>query len=120
MIELHSSEKKYLEYFAKELLEHLFPERYSNIQCSDHPDLLMGNNYGIEVTWAMFGNQGQANGILTHVKGQAIEKIDPRYSRTMDRIQAGFITTADGIIRGYYPSGNGTYVEYQELIKVIE
>ena len=116
MAELHNAEKKYLECFAKELLEHLYPKRYSNIQCSDRPDLLMGNHYGIEVTWAMFDNQGQANGILEHVTGQAIEKIDTRYIQTMARIQTEFITTSDGIIHGYYPRESGNYVKYQELI----
>lgn len=50
----HDSEKAYLEHYAKELLESLFPTRYAGLQHSECPDLLMGDDYGIEVTWAMY------------------------------------------------------------------
>ena len=66
----HSSGKLYLEYYAKELLEHLFPDQYKNIHKDESPDLRMNDDYGIEVTWAMFENQGQTNGVLNHIKGK--------------------------------------------------
>ena len=60
----HDAAKDYLEYYAKMLLESLMPDKYHGIRPWESPDLLMSDNYGIEVTWAMFDNQGRANGLL--------------------------------------------------------
>ena len=112
----HDSETKYLECFAKELLERLYPEKYFGIEHKERPDLHMGSDYGIEVTWAMFNNQGQAGGILNHVHDKNIEQIDKRYLQTMKQINADFITDEDGRICGYDP-GPENRIRCNELLK---
>lgn len=99
----HDSEKMYLEEFAKELLECFFPDQYVHLTHWDSPDLLMGSDYGIEVTRAMFNNQGQANRILDRVKGKREEDVDLRYLKTMDQINIELITNSDSKICGYIP-----------------
>lgn len=111
----HDSEAKYLERYAKELLEQLFPDKYANIENHERPDLLMGPDYGIEVTWAMFENQGQAGGILNHVEGKNIDQIDKRHLQTMERIKADFITDQDGRAIGYDP-GPENRIRNRELL----
>lgn len=111
----HDSEAKYLERYAKELLEQLFPDMYANIQNHERSDLIMGTDYGIEVTWAMFENQGQAGGILNHVEGKNVDQIDKRYLRTMEQINAGFITDQDGTVIGYDP-GPENRIRNRELL----
>lgn len=117
MIMKHDSETKYLEYYAKMLLETYFPEDYFDIRKEESPDLRMGDARGIEVTWAMFENQGQANGILNHIKGKTVNQIDQRYVETMSRIQTEIFTGNDGIICGYTPMDTKNKASYKEIIK---
>ena len=113
----HNAAKAYLEYYAKELLETLFPQEYFGIRKDESPDLLMGDNRGIEVTWAMFYNQGQANGILNHVIGKNIEEIDQRYIQTMNRLKTDFLTSSDGTINGYIPKDSQNKADYTEILQ---
>ncbi|MBO4291817.1 MAG: hypothetical protein J5898_07910 [Lachnospiraceae bacterium] len=98
----HDAGKMYLEYFAKELLETLVPEKYADIRNDESPDLRMGNDYGIEVTEAMSDNQGQAIGIFSRIHGKKIAQVDPRHIRTLDRIRAKIFVTSQGIIYGLH------------------
>lgn len=82
---------KYEEFYAKLILEHFFPERYSNLQVQDCPDLSTADGKtGIEVTAAKdpFEKAAQINAKIT--KGQVrdimgsiqqIEKLGCAYSR---------------------------------------
>ena len=116
----HDSGTKYLEYYAKMLLETFFPDDYYSIRKGESPDLRMNEAYGIEVTWAMFENQGQANGILDHIKGKDVNQIDPRYKQTMSRIQTEIITRNDNIVCGYIPSNKRNKVSYKEIINAYD
>lgn len=116
----HDREKKYLEYYAKALLETLFPNEFFGIIMDESPDLRMGENCGIEVTRAMFDNQGQAGGILNHIKGQDINQIDQRYLKTMDRLKAKVITRPDGIICGYYDQSMKNKAYFDEILQAYE
>ncbi|MCI8487775.1 MAG: hypothetical protein HFE36_03585 [Clostridia bacterium] len=44
------AQKQFDEHLAKVILENCFPEKFSDLQISDKPDLRCGNNIGIEVT----------------------------------------------------------------------
>lgn len=112
----HDAGKMYLEYYAKVLLESLFPENYKDIRNDESPDLRMGNDYGIEVTWAMFDNQGQANGILNRIDGKGINQIDQRYVKTMDRIQTEIVTNSKGNVCGYMPKDAKNKASYAEML----
>ncbi len=112
----HDSEKKYLERYAKELLESLFPDQYAQLSHSDSPDLRMGSDYGIEVTRAMFKNQGQANRVLDRISGKKKNEVDPRYLKTMDQIKSELITNAEERICGYYPEP-GNKIQTKELFQ---
>ena len=113
----HDSETKYLEYYAKMLLETYFSEDYYDIRKEESPDLRMGDTYGIEVTWAMFENQGQAGGILNHIKGNNVNQIDQRYVQTMSRIQTEILTRDDGVICGYVPMDRKNKASYKEIVE---
>lgn len=112
----HDAGKMYLEYYAKVLLESLYPEIYTDIRNDESPDLRMGSDYGIEVTWAMFENQGQANGVLNRIRGKEINQIDQRYVKTMDRIQTEIITNSKGNVCGYMPKDAKNKVSYTEML----
>ncbi len=116
----HDREKKYLEFYAKALLETLFPTEYSEIKMDESPDLRMGENCGIEVTRAMFENQGQADGILNHIKGKDRNIIDQRYLKTMDRLNAKVITRPDGVICGYYDQSIKNKAYFDEILQAYE
>lgn len=116
----HNSTKLYLEYYAKMLLETLYPDRYMEIIKGESPDLHMSNGHGVEVTWAMFENQGQAGGILNHIKGKEVDKIDQRYLKTMRRIHTELIFDADGKICGYIPIDAKNKANYTDIIKAYE
>lgn len=47
------AQKRFDEYFAKVVLEKCFPEKFTDLQISDKPDLRCGNTIGIEVTNCM-------------------------------------------------------------------
>lgn len=112
----HDIEKKYLEYFAKVLLETLFPDQYAGLNKYECPDLRMGEKRGIEVTRAMFVNQGQANRILDRIHGKTREQIDPRYINTMDKIQTKILTKPDGTICGYVSQKCKNEAGYNEIL----
>ncbi len=46
-------QKRFDEYFAKVVLEKCFPEKFSDLQIADKPDLRSGSEIGIEVTNCM-------------------------------------------------------------------
>ncbi len=47
------AQKRFDEYFAKVVLERCFPEKFTDLQISDKPDLRHGKEIGIEVTNCM-------------------------------------------------------------------
>lgn len=101
----HDSSKKYLECFAKELLETLAPERYSNLISSDQPDLLMGTDYGIEVTWAISTVQAKANAVLNYCKGLKSNEIEKRDFEFMQNNNISFFFSR-GKVCGYQYNKN--------------
>lgn len=82
-ISKHDASKKYLEYYAKMLLETLMPDRYQGIMPWEGPDFLMNDHYGIEVTWAMFDNQGLANGLLNYTQGKRMDELNKGVQRNL-------------------------------------
>ena len=116
MINNHDSSKAYLEHYAKELLESLFPERYSHLEHSERPDLVMGEDYGIEVTWAMYENQGRANGLLAVAAGKTMEELTKDIRRNIERSNIEMLAGEDGIIFGYTDKKNKNKVTDHELL----
>ncbi len=98
----HNSEKLFFEYLAKLILETFLPNEYYNLIISDKPDLRMGKDHGIEVTRALYENEGQAASVFQHIRMQSKKQVDQRYLQTMKR--TGFdVIEIDGVIGGYSP-----------------
>ena len=113
----HDASKAYLEHYAKELLETLFPERYSHLEHSERPDLIMGDDYGIEVTWAMFENQGRANGLLTVTAGKTMEELNKGIRRNIEKANIEMLAGEDGIICGYTDRSHKNKVTDYDLLR---
>ena len=99
----HDFEKLYYEYLAKLILEGFLPQEYKEIILADRPDLRMGENYGIEVTRALYPNQGQAKGIFNHLAHKSIYNVDKRYLKTMEKLEHELLISNEGKIWGHLP-----------------
>lgn len=71
------------EYFAKVVLEYCFPERYSDLQIFDKPDLQSGQGIGIEVTNCMPQNAVEAIKLWQKVE----ESKEPPPPRILERLE---------------------------------
>lgn len=71
----HNLKKEYYEYFAKLILEGLFPDEYRNIELKERPDLWMSQKLGIEVTRAPFSNSEKANALFQKINGKTESEI---------------------------------------------
>jgi len=115
-----------MECYAKELLESLMPERYSHLSIKEKPDIQMSDDYGIEVTWAMYDNQGRGNGLLTVTAGKRFDDLDAGIVRNIEKSNLRMITGEDGCICGYTdkkPKNRVTnkelYCEYKKKIEKV-
>lgn len=115
MVATHDAEKKYMEFYAKALLEALIPEIYSGIKLSEEPDLLVNDYHGIEVNWAMFDEQGRANGLLNCIKGKALSELDEGIRRNVRNSNIRFINDKDDKIVGYILGSNKNQVTTDEI-----
>ena len=113
----HNSSKMYLEYYAKELLENLASERYSNLKSNDAPDLLMGTDYGIEVTWAITEVQAKANMVLRYCKGLKLDEIPKRDLHFIENNNISFLYNS-GRVCGY--RFNKNCMEIEDLKSIYE
>lgn len=114
----HNSEKVYFEQLARLLLETFLPNDYQGLTISDKPDLLMGEDHGIEVTRAVYEGDGQASGIFQHIKMKSKDQVDSRHLQTFDKI--GYeVIELNGIIGGYSPR-EATWVNNELLKRTFE
>ncbi len=99
----HDKEKKYYEYLAKKILETYIPEKYENLTLSDRPDLRMGDNFGIEVTRAVYPNMTQASGTFQHIARKSISQVDGRHLSLLEKLGCRVFTNEKGFVFGYVP-----------------
>lgn len=99
----HNQEKTYYELLAKEVLESFLPEIYHDLKHSDKPDLVMNECRGIEVTRAMYENDGQANGLFNKIANKNVRDIDHRHLETFERINHSLLINKDGTVFGHGP-----------------
>ncbi len=110
----HDYQKRYFEYLAKLVLEIYLPHQYKDLVLSDRPDLRMGDDYGVEVTRALYLNDAKATGIFRFLKDRHIDSVDKRHLDSMERLGIEFLLSDDGVIRGYAPN-EGTWINDEEL-----
>ena len=79
-------QKRYEEYFAKVVLEFCFPEKYSNLQVLDKPDLQSGQDVGIEVTNCMPKEAAEAFNLWHRVAKQG-EQTPPRILERLEQLK---------------------------------
>lgn len=107
----------YEECYAKLILETLFPERYSNLDIADKPDLRSpSNTIGIEVTSATPSSTKESERLwytMPYVTPQVAEKNKKR----MEQLGVPY---TDGVLAGptiSYPTG---YFEASPFVKVVD
>ena len=106
----HDLEKNYFEYLAKLVLEATMPDTYQNIQLQDKPDLLTGNNEGIEVTRLFFKNAGESAGFFNKIKEKNISELDPKSVDCFEKLGNKLICHK-GIVAAYMPEAVWVYPE---------
>lgn len=80
------TQKRFDEYFAKVVLEKCFPEKFSDLQLSDKPDLRCGNEIGIEVTNCMPKEAVEAFN-LWHRAAKQGEQTPPRILERLEQLK---------------------------------
>ncbi len=80
------AQKRFDEYFAKVVLEKCFPEKFSDLQISDKPDLRHGNEIGIEVTNCMPKEAAEAFNLWYKVAKQG-EQAPPRILERLEQLK---------------------------------
>ena len=80
------AQKRFDEYFAKVVLERCFPEKFSDLQISDKPDLRHGNEIGIEVTNCMPKEAVEAFNLWHRVEKQG-EQTPPRILERLEQLK---------------------------------
>lgn len=80
------AQKRFDEYFAKVVLEKCFPEKFSDLQISDKPDLRLGNEIGIEVTNCMPKKAVEAFNLWHRVENQG-EQTPPRILEWLEQLK---------------------------------
>ena len=106
----HDLEKNYFEYLAKLVLEATMPDTYQNIQLQDKPDLLTGNNEGIEVTRLFFKNAGKSAGFFDKIKEKNISELDPKSVERFEKLGNKLIYYK-GKVAAYIPEAVWVYPE---------
>lgn len=76
-------QKRFDEYFAKVILESCFPEKFSNLQIADTPDLRYGNCIGIEVTNCIPNEVAEAFSLWNKV---AKQEASPRILERLEQL----------------------------------
>lgn len=80
------AQKRFDEYFAKVVLEKCFPEKFSDLQISDKPDLRCGNAIGVEVTNCMPTRVAEAFNLWHRVAKQG-EQTPPRILERLEQLK---------------------------------
>ena len=80
------AQKRFDEYFAKVVLEKCFPEKFSDLQISDKPDLRDGNEIGIEVTNCMPKEAVEAFNLWHRVEKQG-DQTPPRILERLEQLK---------------------------------
>lgn len=80
------AKKRFDEYFAKVVLEKCFPEKFSDLQVADKPDLRYGNEIGIEVTNCMPKEAVEAFNLWHRVEKQS-EQTPPRILERLEQLK---------------------------------
>lgn len=79
------SQKRFNEYFAKIVLERCFPEKFSDLQISDKPDLRYKTQIGIEVTNCMPTRVAEAFKLWYRVAEQG-QQTPPRIFERLEQL----------------------------------
>lgn len=79
------AQKRFDEYFAKVVLESCFPERFTDLQISDKPDLRSGDEVGIEVTNCMPARVAEAFNLWHRVEKER-ENTSPRILERLEQL----------------------------------
>ena len=103
MVPNHNRKKDYHEFFAQMLLEYALPDELGELQHQDRPDLLCTEkDIGIEVTQAMFSNDGDVQGIFEYCKGKLLSEVKPSSIRLL--AEKGYrLLFWNDIVVGYMP-----------------
>ncbi len=80
------AQNRFDEYFAKVVLEKCFPEKFSDLQISDKPDLRFGNEIGIEVINCMPTRVAEAFN-LWHKAAKQGEQTPPRILGRLEQLK---------------------------------
>lgn len=80
------AQKRFDEYFAKVVLEKCFPEKFSDLQIANKPDLRHGNEVGIEVTNCMPKEAVEAFNLWHRVAKQG-EQTPPRILERLEQLK---------------------------------
>ncbi len=106
MANKHDLSKDYYELYAKLLLENSLPDEFVDLQHQDRPDLVCAkNDIGIEVTRAMFPNEGAAQGMLSRFKGKRQDEVKPSAIELMEKNGYQFFVHNDQVIGFYHTEG---------------
>lgn len=114
MANKHDLGKDYYELYAKLLLETALPDEFVNLIHQDRPDLVCAkNDIGIEVTRALFPNEGNAQGMLNRFKGKTLAEVKPSAIELMEKNGYRFFVHNEHV-RGYMPT-EGFWVSLDPL-----
>lgn len=80
------AQKRFDEYFAKVVLERCFPEKFTDLQIADKPDLRCGSEIGIEVTNCMPKEAVEAFNLWQRVAKQG-EQTPPRILERLEQLK---------------------------------
>lgn len=79
-------QKRFDEYFAKVVLERCFPEKFTDLQIADKPDLRSGSKIGIEVANCMPKEAVEAFKLWHRVAEQG-EQTPPRILERLEQLK---------------------------------
>lgn len=109
----------YGECYAKVVLEKVFPERYSNLQIHDKPDLRdETNTIGIEVTSAIPQHTRESISLWSRIESNA-SKNPKRDIARMEQLGVKFTGGVQGWPSTVYPTGCFDKSPYVEIVSAI-
>lgn len=110
----------YDECYAKVVLEKVFPERYSNLQISDKPDLRdESNTIGIEVTSAIPQSKRESVSLWADIESQTAKNPERNKAR-MKQLGVTYTGGVQGWPATVYPTGCFDKSPFVDVIDVIQ
>ena len=114
-------QRRFDEYVAKIVLAGCFPERFSNLQIADSPDLQFGNEIGIEVTNCMSKKAVEAFNLWYRVAKQG-EQAWPRVLERLEQLKDTVHLEGDKLIweQGAYVDDDIDNSPIKDFLKAVE